>query len=313
VQPSLLVTDRAVAAQAYGPGPQSPDQRLVTFNGNAEVFQQGHAVGKDGDIRGGAADVQRHGVFVAFGHAEDAHDTGRRPGEDGLDGRIGGFGHVERSPVGLEDIDRDFDALAPHELKDVVYKALVALPDGAVEVGGIDAAPEIQVPRHAVPQGHVAEIIRQESGRPQLLGGVAGGEFAHDAQVLDPLPPELFPHRLYLFLVNIGGDHSPVVDVTGDMKGVGNPGKERWRQAGTAGDHHSHPFHLALDNSVGGEGGAEDYPLQLLWIFPGEDLRCHPEQGVEEMGCVRRNLGLFSDFESFDQNRIRMRSAYVNA
>ncbi len=96
-----------------------------------------------------------------------------------------------------------------------------------------------------------------------LLARIARREFPHDARMADPLTAETVPHVEGLSAVDGGDFHAAVVDVAGEKIGVLGDVVQGRREARAADDQHSHPVDLVLNDGIGGNGGAEDDPLQL--------------------------------------------------
>jgi hypothetical protein len=128
----------------------APDQGFLPLYGNTLAFQQGNAVGEEGDVRGGAADIQGNGVLPAVSQAENTHDAGRRTGKDGLDGVFDGLLDADGATVGFQDIDGSRDTLFPIELENGLDKSSVKAGDGGIQIGRGDAAAEIEMPGEAM-------------------------------------------------------------------------------------------------------------------------------------------------------------------
>ena len=144
-----------------------------------------------------------------------------------------------------------------------------------------------------------------------LLLRIPRGEFSDDAAMLDPRSLEMSADALRLrrsILLNLD---TAVVYIAGKKVGVLRDAEEGRVKPGAADDHQSHPVDLVLDDGICGDGGAEDDPFESADGFLVDHLRRDLEEGGQEILFVGEDLGLFSDGEVVDENRIRMSSPHI--
>ncbi len=89
-------------------------------------FQERHTIRKNSNVRRRAADIQSDSILPAPGHSENPHDAGSGTGQD-LSARrkFKRLSNIECTPVGLEDINRDRDALMADESQDLLNESAV--------------------------------------------------------------------------------------------------------------------------------------------------------------------------------------------
>ncbi len=124
----------------------------MAFDRDAEGFEERNPVGEEGNIRGGAADVQSDGVASAAGRCQDSHDAGRRSREYRLNGKFHGFRDVKGSPVRLQDVDRNVDSPGADKMEHLIDEPLAEAPDRLIEIGRGDPAGKVEMTGHPVAQ-----------------------------------------------------------------------------------------------------------------------------------------------------------------
>jgi len=302
----------AVAAHADGFGVKTANQRFTAVDGDAGRFQKRNAVGENGDVRGGAADVQRDGIFLDAGRRQHAHDSRRRTRMDGLHGAFQRFVDEDRSAVRLQNIDGNVRSDSGDELEDIVHKGIVDVMDGRVEVGGGDPAREIQLPRKGVPQGNDARLFREQFGGVELLLRIAAGKFANNADMPDGLFGNVIADFFHFPAADVLHGNAAVVDVTlGEIR-VLSQVQRGGRKPRTAEQHHGNAVGFVLHNRVGGNGRAQNDALDIIDIVAGNQLLGRLQKRGHDICLIREHLGFFYQLKILNQNSIRMGSADVN-
>jgi len=307
------INDIAIV-EADGSGLEAADQRPVSLDRHAQRLEQGRPAGQQGDVRRRAAHVQDDAVSAgAVREAQDPHDACRRSREDGLHGLFGRPADFEGASVGLEDVDGGGNPRAGRKLEDLPHELLVQVEDRGVQEGRGDAPAKVEIARQAMAEGDVPEAVADEFADLVFVCRISGAELAHDAQVCDARRLEIRCRRLDLALLDRGDLDAPVAHIPRDEARVLADPKVLGREARAACHDHPDTGRLALDDGVGGQGGAEDDALDGCRVLVAQDLVHHADERRDEAELVRGDLGLLSDLEILEEDGIRVGAPDVNA
>ncbi len=234
-------------------------------------------------------------------------------GEDRLDGKFHGLFDIERSAVGLQDVDRDVDPPFADEAEDLRDEMTVPFPDGLVEIGRRDAAGEIEMPRHAVAERDMVQPVVDDRFESGFLLGIPRGKFADDAAMLDARGMEMVADSFGLFRIDVFNLDTAMIYVAGKKVGFIRGAEKGRGKAGAADDHQPDTVDLVLHNGVCRDGGAEDDPFETADRLLVDQLGGDCEEGCKKVLFVGEDFGLFPDREVIDENRIGMRTPHIYA
>ena len=185
----------------------------MTLNGDAEGFKERDAVGKDRDVRCGATDIERDGIFRSFRQAQDTHDTGGGTGENGPHGIFRRLSDFRCSAVRLENIRRHVCFNGFDKGEDVRNKRIIRGPYCGIEIGCGDAPRVIEVARHAMTEGKMNKVIVDHIGNLRFKFRIPRRKLPHDSYVADIDLSQAVSNRGDLIVVSLGDFDAPVVDI----------------------------------------------------------------------------------------------------
>ncbi len=144
-----------------------------------------------------------------------------------------------------------------------------------------------------------------------LLLRIPCGEFAYDADMLDPFIVEMSADVLCLQRIYTFNFNAAVVYITGQEVRILRDVEQRRVKPRSADDHHPHPVDLVLDDGIRGEGGAQDDPFELADDIRIDKLCRDSEEGGQEIFFIGEDLGFFSDGDVVQEDRIRMCAPHI--
>ena len=315
LQLEVFPDDLAVAAQSQGPHVQGLDVGLPAADPGPLFAGAHHPVFDERGVRGGAADVDHHGV-VRPGQVAGAGHAGRRPGQNRFDRPPAGRGQAHQRAVALHHHDRRGQVAPFQRYLHLIDQGFQTGDDAGVQHRGLGAQPVVEG------LGDLVAADDRQVGRfpddgldLQLVRGIgAAGEPGDRKGAHLFLFDHVDDHPAHLLRVDrrgfaAGHLHLAVQDCqgpVGDVLGVPQPVRGHDQEADL--------LPLALDDGVGGQGGRERDQIDL-----GQPFRVQLIEGLfdphGEVPLGGQGLGLLDHriiLEVVDHH-IGVGSARVNA
>jgi hypothetical protein len=158
---------------------------------------------------------------------------------------------------------------------------------------------------------NVTGVCGDDLFEANLLLRIPCGEFAYDADMLDPFIEKMSADALCLQWIYTFNFNAAVVYITGQEVRILRDVEKRRVKPRSADDHHPYPVDLVLDDGIRGEGGAQDDSFELTDGIRIDKLRGDSEEGGQEIFFIGEDLGFFSYGNVVQENRIRVCAPHI--